>query len=111
MLAPRSDQKSMPTSKGRFCKLYWKTNECSIIFQGYGVEVGIKNPSNNQNKNIIQIVNEPMLSVDYNHNPHSSILDAQETKVISNSFCRILSWYDNEWGFSNRLIDVTKELF
>ena len=71
----------------------------------------IKNASNNQFKNIIQIVNEPMVSVDFNHNPHSSILDAQETKVISNSFCRILSWYDNEWGFSNRLIDVTKELF
>ena len=71
----------------------------------------IKNASNNQFKNIIQIVDEPMVSVDFNHNPHSSILDAQETKVISNSFCRILSWYDNEWGFSNRLIDVTKELF
>ena len=46
----------------------------------------IKNASNNQFKNIIQIVDEPMVSVDFNHNPHSSILDAQETKVISNSF-------------------------
>ena len=45
MLAPRSDQKSMPTSKGRFCKNYSKTNEILMIFQGYGVEVGIKNQS------------------------------------------------------------------
>ena len=45
MLAPRSDQKSMPTSKGRFCKNYCKTNECLMIFQSYGVEVGIKNQS------------------------------------------------------------------
>ena len=45
MLAPRSDQKSMPTSKGRFCKNYCKTNEISMIFQSYGVEVGIKNQS------------------------------------------------------------------
>ena len=45
MLAPRSDQKSMPTSKGRFCKNYCKTNEILMIFQGYGVEVGIKNQS------------------------------------------------------------------
>jgi len=45
MLAPRSDQKSMPTSKGRFCKNYCKTNEILMIFQGSGVEVGIKNQS------------------------------------------------------------------
>ena len=45
MLAPRSDQKSMPTSKGRFCKNYCKTNEFLMIFQSYGVEVGIKNQS------------------------------------------------------------------
>ena len=50
MLAPRSDQKSMPTSKGRFCKNYCKTNEFLMIFQSYGVEVGIKNQSKiNQN--------------------------------------------------------------
>ena len=45
MLAPRSDQKSMPTSKGRFCKKYWKTNDFSMIFVVLGVEVGIKNRS------------------------------------------------------------------
>ena len=67
--------------------------------------------SKNKFKNIIQVVNEPMVSVDFNHNPHSSILDSRETKVISNNFCRILSWYDNEWGFSNRLLDVAKKLF
>ena len=71
----------------------------------------IKNASCNDFKGIIEVVDEPMVSVDFNHNPHSSILDTSETKVIKENFCRILSWYDNEWGFSNRLIDVTKELF
>ena len=71
----------------------------------------IKNASSKDFKGIIEVVDEPMVSVDFNHNPHSSILDTSETKVIKENFCRVLSWYDNEWGFSNRLIDVSKELF
>ena len=55
-------------------------------------------------KNIIETTDDPLVSNDFNHNPHSSIIDLNETKVINNKFCRILSWYDNEWGFSNRLL-------
>ena len=61
-------------------------------------------------KNIIETTDDPLVSNDFNHNPHSSIIDLNETKVINNKFCRILSWYDNEWGFSNRLIDVALKL-
>ncbi len=61
-------------------------------------------------KNIIQTTEDPLVSNDFNHNPHSSIIDLNETKVINDRFCRILSWYDNEWGFSNRLIDVALKL-
>ena len=57
-------------------------------------------------KNIIETTDDPLVSNDFNHNPHSSIIDLNETKVINNKFCRILSWYDNEWGFSNRMIDT-----
>tara|TARA_Y100000022_G_C13235905_1_gene369810 strand:+ start:494 stop:1495 length:1002 start_codon:yes stop_codon:yes gene_type:complete len=60
--------------------------------------------------NIIQTTNEPLVSNDFNHNSHSSIIDLNETKVLNNRFCRVLAWYDNEWGFSNRLVDVIKTL-
>ncbi len=62
-------------------------------------------------KGIVDIENKPLVSSDFNHNNHSAIVDTRETKVINQNFCRILAWYDNEWGFSNRLLDVTKCLF
>ena len=61
-------------------------------------------------KNIIQTTDEPLVSNDFNHNPHSSVVDLNETKVLNNRFCRVLAWYDNEWGFSNRLVDVISTL-
>ena len=69
-----------------------------------------KNAEKNQFKSIIQTTSDPLVSGDFNHNPHSSIVDLSELAVIENKFCRILSWYDNEWGFSNRLIDVIKKI-
>ena len=60
--------------------------------------------------NVIQTTSEPLVSNDFNHNPNSSIVDLKETKVINKKFCRILAWYDNEWGFSNRLVDVISTL-
>ena len=67
--------------------------------------------SNNEFKNILQTTDKQLVSCDFNHNPHSSVVDLKETKVINNKFCRILSWYDNEWGFSNRLLDVALKMF
>ena len=49
----------------------------------------------------------PLVSSDFNHDARSSIFDATQTQVVGSRFCRILSWYDNEWGFSNRMIDTT----
>ena len=60
---------------------------------------------------IIDVEKDPLVSSDFNHNMHSAIVDYLETKVVNNKFCRILAWYDNEWGFSNRLLDVAKCLF
>ena len=59
---------------------------------------------------IIQTTSSPLVSSDFNHNSNSSIVDLTETKVVNNKFCRILSWYDNEWGFSNRLVDLSLKL-
>jgi glyceraldehyde 3-phosphate dehydrogenase len=47
-----------------------------------------------------------LVSMDFNHDPHSSIFAADQTKVMDGNMCRILAWYDNEWGFSNRMADT-----
>ena len=50
---------------------------------------------------------DPLVSVDFNHAAHSSIFDATLTKVIDGTLVKVCAWYDNEWGFSNRMIDTT----
>ena len=57
-------------------------------------------------KNVLGVSNEPLVSIDYNHDARSSIIAADQTKVLDNRFVRVLSWYDNEWGFSNRMLDT-----
>ena len=58
-------------------------------------------------KGVLQYCEEELVSVDFNGNPHSSIFDAALTKVMDDNFVKVLSWYDNEWGFSNRMRDMT----
>ena len=59
---------------------------------------------------ILGINNKPLVSKDFNHNPHSSIFDVTQTQVIKNKFSRVLSWYDNEWGFSNRMCETSIQI-
>jgi glyceraldehyde 3-phosphate dehydrogenase len=59
-------------------------------------------------KGILAYTDEPLVSVDFLGNPHSSILDAQSTKVMEGNFAKLLSWYDNEWGYSNRVVDLAR---
>jgi glyceraldehyde 3-phosphate dehydrogenase len=61
-------------------------------------------------KNVLGVENKPLVSSDFNHDSRSSIVDAGLTKVISSNFATVFSWYDNEWGFSNRMIDVALTL-
>ena len=49
---------------------------------------------------------EPLVSIDFNHDAHSSTIDSLETAVLEGKLVRVLSWYDNEWGFSNRMVDT-----
>lgn len=62
-------------------------------------------------KGILEINNKPLVSIDFNHNPASSIYEAPSTKVMNGNFVKVLSWYDNEWGFSNRMLDTSIALF
>ena len=57
-------------------------------------------------KGVLGTVDEPLVSVDFNHDPLSSIFDLSQTQVLAGDFVRVLSWYDNEWGFSNRMADT-----
>jgi glyceraldehyde 3-phosphate dehydrogenase len=57
-------------------------------------------------KGILAINTLPLVSIDFNHTPYSSTFDATQTKVMPNNFVRVMSWYDNEWGFSNRMLDT-----
>ena len=57
-------------------------------------------------KGVLMCTNLPLVSIDFNHNPHSSIVATDQTQVVEGNLCRVLSWYDNEWGFSNRMCDT-----
>jgi len=57
-------------------------------------------------KGVLATNDEPLVSMDFNHNPASSTFDLPQTQVIDGVFVRVLSWYDNEWGFSNRMADT-----
>ena len=57
-------------------------------------------------KNILQVETAPLVSIDFRSNPHSSIVDAPYTKVMDGNFVKVLSWYDNEWGYSSRCVDL-----
>ncbi len=70
------------------------------------VNAAIKEASEGHLKGILGYVTDELVSIDFNHNPASSIFDATQTQVVDGNFVRVLSWYDNEWGFSNRLPDT-----
>ena len=66
----------------------------------------IKKATNSELKNILGYTDEPLVSSDFNHDSRSSVFHMDQTKVMDGSFVRVLSWYDNEWGFSNRMSDT-----
>src|SRR5881392_3408797 len=66
----------------------------------------IKRAAEQQLKGILSYTEQPNVSMDFNHDPHSSIFHMDQTKVMDGTFVRVMSWYDNEWGFSNRMADT-----
>jgi glyceraldehyde 3-phosphate dehydrogenase len=59
-------------------------------------------------KNILRVEDNPLVSIDYNGDPYSSIVDGLSTKVMKDNMIKVLAWYDNEWGYSNRVKDLLK---
>ncbi|QDL92126.1 type I glyceraldehyde-3-phosphate dehydrogenase [Paroceanicella profunda] len=70
------------------------------------INAAIKEAAEGELKGILGYTTEPLVSSDFNHDPHSSVFHMDQTKVMEGTMCRILTWYDNEWGFSNRMGDT-----
>ena len=76
-----------------------KVNERSI-------NLALKKASKTYLKNILGVTDQPLVSSDFNHDPRSSIVDTLLTKVVDHKIATVFAWYDNEWGFSNRMVDL-----
>ena len=74
------------------------------------IDATVREASEGALRGILGVNTKPLVSVDFNHNPLSSIYDATQTRVMGGTLVKVLSWYDNEWGFSNRMLDMTLAL-
>ena len=72
------------------------------------VNAAFKAAAGGQLKGILEYVTEPLVSIDFRGNPHSAMLDAAYTKVMDGNFVKVLAWYDNEWGYSTRCVDLIR---
>ena len=77
---------------------------------GEEVNAAFKTAADGALKGILEYVEAPLVSIDFRGNPHSSIIDAPYTKVMDGDFVKVLAWYDNEWGYSNRCVDLLRKL-
>jgi glyceraldehyde 3-phosphate dehydrogenase len=74
------------------------------------VNAALKAASDGPMKGIMQFVTDQLVSIDFRGNPHSSIIDAPYTKVMDGDFIKVMAWYDNEWGYSSRCVDLLRKL-
>jgi glyceraldehyde 3-phosphate dehydrogenase len=74
------------------------------------VNAALQAASEGAMRGIMQFETDPLVSIDFRGNPHSSIIDAAYTKVMDGDFVKVMAWYDNEWGYSNRCVDLLKKL-
>ena len=78
------------------------TEEVNRVFKSY---------AEGKMKGVLRFCEEPLVSIDFNGDPHSSIVDGPSTKVVGGKLVKVISWYDNEWGFSNRMVELFLYLF
>ncbi|MDR9427211.1 MAG: type I glyceraldehyde-3-phosphate dehydrogenase [Salibaculum sp.] len=74
------------------------------------INAAIRTAADGHLKGVLGYTDKPLVSTDFNHDPHSSVFHTDQTKVMDGGMVRILSWYDNEWGFSNRMADTAVEM-
>jgi glyceraldehyde 3-phosphate dehydrogenase len=111
----------MPELKGKFDGIAMRvpTPNVSIVdlnaivdkkTTGEEVNAALREAANGKMKGILAMSDEPLVSIDFRRNPNSSIVDSEYTSVIDGDFVKVLSWYDNEWGYSNRCVDLVMKL-
>ncbi len=74
------------------------------------IDAVVNEAANGALKGILGVNTQPLVSIDFNHDPRSSVYDSTQTRVMGGTLVKVLSWYDNEWGFSNRMLDMTVAL-
>ena len=97
----------VPTPNVSLIELIFCTKESLSINK---INTALKNSSKNQLNGILEITDEKLVSIDFNHNSNSAIIDASLTNVVGNNMGKISAWYDNEWGFSNRMCDIAEHI-
>ena len=74
------------------------------------VNAALRDAAQGEMARVLGICDRPLVSIDFNHDPRSSIFATDQTRVTAGGMIRILSWYDNEWGFSNRMLDTAEAM-
>ena len=97
----------VPTINVSFVDLYFVAKKATSVDE---VNKAVKQACDGDLKGVLEYNAEPLVSSDFNHNPASSIFDSSLTKVAEGTLVKVCSWYDNEWGFSNRMLDVAVAL-
>jgi glyceraldehyde 3-phosphate dehydrogenase len=82
------------------------TFEAARLTTAKEIDDAVKKAAQGALKGVLEFIDEPLVSSDFNHNPASSLYDSSLTKVIEGKLVKVCSWYDNEWGFSNRMLDT-----
>ncbi|MGB0732467.1 MAG: type I glyceraldehyde-3-phosphate dehydrogenase [Pontibacterium sp.] len=109
----------LPKLEGRFECLHVRVPTINVSVMDMSINVKTKTSveevngvlyraSQGQYKGLLGYTNEPHASVDFNHDPRSSIVDATQTRVSDGTLIKLISWFDNEWGFANRMLDVAR---
>ena len=94
----------------RTCRWWTSWRSWSRKITADEVNAALKAAADGPLKGILQFCQEPLVSIDFRRNPHSSIVDAEYTKVMDGDFVKVLAWYDNEWGYSSRCVDLLKKV-
>ena len=97
----------VPTVDGSVTDFTFTTKKATSIEE---INKAIKKAAFGKMKGVVEYTEDPIVSRDIVGNPHSSIFDAQSTMMIDSRFFKVVSWYDNEWGYSNRMIDLIKKM-
>jgi glyceraldehyde 3-phosphate dehydrogenase len=108
---------AIPELKGKLDGVAIRVPTPNVSLVDFTVELGknataaeingaLKEAANGKMKGILEVTDEELVSIDFRGNPHSSIVDAPLTKVVDGNLAKVFSWYDNEWGFSNRVRDL-----